>query len=109
MLVLQEISGYILIGLIMMAALAIMYLPVFLVLRKKVAFARQMVYFLFGVCIIVILSATVIIGFRIVPARNRFLNLVPFRVFTEEWEMGLLKQFTQTLANIVMFVPLGFI
>ena len=109
MLVLQEISGYILIGLIMMAALAIMYLPVFLVLRKKVAFARQMVYFLFGVCIIVILSATVIIGFRIVPARNRFLNLVPFRGFTEEWEMGLLKQFTQTLANIVMFVPLGFI
>lgn len=109
MLVLQEISGYILIGLIMMAVLAIMYLPVFLVLRKRVAFARQAVYFLFGVCIIVILSATVIIGFEIVPARNRFLNLVPFKVFTEEWEMGLLKQFTQTLANVVMFVPLGFI
>ena len=44
MLVLQEISGYILIGLIMMAALAIMYLPVFLVLRKKVAFARLLGY-----------------------------------------------------------------
>ncbi len=109
MLVLQEISGYILIGIIITAALFVLYLPVFLVLRKRVAFARQVIYFLLVVCIIVILSATVIIGFKIVPVKNRFLNLVPFKVFTETWEMGLVKQFTQTIANVIMFVPLGFI
>ena len=109
MLVLQEIFGYILIGFIMAAALAVLYLPVFLLLRKKVAFARQIVYFGLGVCIIVILSATVLIGFTVVPAKNRVVNLVPFKVFTNSWEMGLVKQFTQTLANVIMFVPLGFI
>ena len=106
MLVLQEIFGYILIGFIMAAALAVLYLPVFLLLRKKVAFARQIVYFGLGVCIIVILSATVLIGFTVVPANNRVVNLVPFKVFTNSWEMGLVKQFTQTLANVIMFVPL---
>lgn len=109
MVILQEILGYFLIGIILTAGLFIAYLPVYFILRKKIPMARQAVGFLFAVCIIIILSATVFVGMTIVSSKNRSLNLVPFRVFTEIWEMGFTKQITQTLANIIMFMPLGFI
>jgi len=58
MLIVQEILGYFLIGLIGMVGLSILFVPVFFLLRKKIPLLRQVVYFLFVVCILVICSAT---------------------------------------------------
>jgi len=35
--------------------------------------------------------------------------MIPFKFVTENWLMGERKQITQTIANIIMFMPLGFI
>lgn len=62
MLIIKEIFGYFLIGLIGMLGLSILYLPVYFILRKRMSLMRQAAYFLFAVCILVILSATVLDG-----------------------------------------------
>lgn len=114
MLIIQEILGYFLIALISMLGLAILYLPFYFILRKKITFLRQAAYFLFAVCIIVILAATVLetITFNIMDgkgifAAERSFNIIPFKLFTENWLMGERKKLTQIIANIVMFAPLG--
>ncbi|MCX4328704.1 MAG: VanZ family protein [Lachnospiraceae bacterium] len=109
MVIIEEILGYFLIGFILIAVLSVFYIPFYFLLRKKIPLIRQIVYFLFGACVFIILSATVFIGINIVPAGRRTLNIIPFRVFTESWEMGFIKKISQTFANIVMFMPLGFI
>lgn len=109
MVILQEISGYFLIGFILTAGLFIVYLPVYFILRKKIPAARQAAGFLFAACIVIILFATVFTGITIVPYKDRSLNIIPFKVLMETWKMGVIKQIAQTLANIVMFMPLGFI
>ena len=116
MLMLQSILGYFLIGIFSMLVLGILYLPVYFILRKKVTLSRQIPYFLFGVCIIVISTAT-FLGWIIlnimegqsVCATEHFLNLVPFQSFMGDWAMGSRNQITQLIANIFMFVPMGFI
>ena len=116
MLIVQELLGYFLIGIIGMVILAICYLPLYFVLRKKIPLLRQIVYFLFGVCILVISSATFLEWIitclsdgRAIFTTEHSLNLIPFQFLTEKWEMDTRKQITQTIANILMFVPLGFI
>lgn len=111
----EEILGYFLIGFVGMAGLAIIYLPVYFTLRKRVALSRQIAYFLLGACILVILEATVLdsLILRIMDgggilAQRRALNVVPFHFLTETWSMSDQKKYTQTLANIIMFVPPGF-
>lgn len=112
----QEIFGYFLIGIIGMFVLAICWLPIGFALRKRISFLRQTAYFLFGVCVLVIAAATFLgwivtclLDGRAVPASVRTLNLIPFRFVTESWTMGVRKQITQTIANILMFFPLGLI
>lgn len=116
MLIIQEIFGYFLIGLIAMLGLSILYLPVYLLLRKRMSLMRQAAYFLFAVCILVILSATVLDGIIMnrmdgkgIITENPTLNMVLFHSFTENWLMGERKKITQIIANVLMFVPLGFI
>lgn len=116
MLIIQEIFGYFLIGLIGMLGLSILYLPVYFILRKRMSLMRQAAYFLFAVCILVILSATVLDGIIMnkmdgkgIITENPTLNMVLFHSFTENWLMGERKKITQILANVLMFVPLGFI
>lgn len=116
MLILQEIMGYFLIGFIVLAILAICYFPVYVILRKKVPLSRQLAWLLLGSCVLVICSATFlgriiscILDGHAVLATKHSLNLIPFRMITEVWEMGIQKQITQNIANILMFVPLGFI
>lgn len=72
---------------------------------EKIRILRQTVYFVLGVCVLVILCAT--LTGRIVPPSERSRNLVPFRMFTEPWLMGREKKITQIIANIVMFAPPG--
>lgn len=116
MLIIQEILGYILIGIMGMVILAVCYLPIYFILRKKIPFSRQLVYFLLGVCVLVICTATFLewiiacaLDGRPVIAARHSLNLIPFQFITETRAMGVRKQLTQTIANIVMFLPLGFI
>lgn len=116
MVILQEIAGYCLIGLIFIVCLGVFWLPVFLLMKRRMSFRKQAAYFLFTACILVILAATVLDVFLIgllggedILAAERLINIVPFRVFTEAWAMGGHKQIAQIIANILMFVPLGFL
>lgn len=116
MFVIQEISGYFLFGIIGMIGLSLLYLPIYFLLRKRIPLSRQLVFFLLIVCIIVISSAT-FLGWTVsclLDGRELFvakhtLNLVPFRFISENWEMETRKQITQTIANVIMFMPIGFI
>lgn len=58
MLIIQEILGYFLIGIIGMVILSVCYLPIYFILRKRIPLSRQIVYFLLGVCVLVICTAT---------------------------------------------------
>lgn len=116
MLIIQEILGYFLIGIIGMAILAVCYLPIYFIMRKKMPLLRQIAYFLFIGCVLVISTATFLdwviiclLDGRAIFATEHSLNLMPFRFITETWDMGVRKQITQTIANILMFLPLGFI
>ena len=116
MLIIQEILGYFLIGIIGMVILSVCYLPIYFILRKRIPLSRQIVYFLLGVCVLVICTATFlewiiacVLDGRTVSAAERSLNLIPFQFITETWAMEARKQITQSIANILMFLPLGFI
>ena len=90
-----DILGYVLIGFILMAAVAILYLPVYLALRKKFCFLRQMSFLLLIGCCLIILLATVLIsvflgmteGLDAMAVRHD-VNLIPLRWTAEEWAMG---------------------
>ena len=116
MLIIQEILGYFLIGIIGMVILSVCYLPIYFILRKRIPLSRQIVCFLLGVCVLVICTATFlewiiacVLDGRTVIAAERSLNLIPFQFITETWAMEARKQITQTIANVVMFLPLGFV
>ena len=108
MLIIQEILGYFLIGFIGMVCLAILFLPIYFLLRKRIPLSRQIVFFLLVVCILVISSATFLewiiaclLDGKEIFASERSLHLIPFNFITETWLMS--------IANILMFLPLGFI
>ena len=109
MFMIREILSYCIISAIGLACMAVLYLPICFLLRKRVPPAKQLAYFLFGACVLIVLSATVIVGASKTSAADRSLNLVPFRVFQETWGMPKPKKIAQTAANVVMFVPLGFL
>ena len=113
MLIIQEILGYFLIGFIGMVCLAILFLPIYFLLRKRIPLSRQIVFFLLVVCILVISSATFLewiiaclLDGKEIFASERSLNLIPFNFITETWLMSARKQITQSIANILMFLPL---
>ena len=99
-----------------MAAVAILYLPVYLALRKKFCFLRQMSFLLLIGCCLIILLATVLIsvflgmteGLDSMAVRHD-INMIPLRWTAEEWAMGREEMLTQVAANVVMFIPFGFI
>lgn len=114
MLMFQEIVGYFFIGFAVMAIMAVCCLPICFMLRKRIPLLRQLAYFLFAVCLIVISVPTVLwdllsVVFGAYEVTLHTLNIVPFKFITENWDMGARKQVTQIIANILMFVPLGFI
>ena len=108
MFMIREILGYCIISAICLLGMAVLYAPICFLLRKRVPPAKQLAYFLFGACVIIVLAATVVVGASKTAAADRSLNLVPFKVFQETWGMPEPKKIAQTAANIVMFVPLGF-
>lgn len=95
MLIIQEILGYFLIGIIGMVILSVCYLPIYFILRKRIPLSRQIVCFLLGVCVLVICTATFlewiiacVLDGRTVIAAERSLNLIPFQFITETWAIG---------------------
>ena len=108
MFMIREILGYCIISVIGIVCMAVLYAPVCFLLRKRVPPKKQIACFLFGACVIMVLAATVVVGATGTAAADRSLNLVPFRVFQETWDMPQPKKITQTVANIVMFIPWGF-
>ena len=97
MFMIREILGYCIISAVCLLGMAVLFAP-----------AKQLAYFLFGACVIIVLAATVIVGASKTAAADRSLNLVPFQAFQETWGMPEPKKIAQTAANVVMFVPLGF-
>lgn len=116
MLMMEELLGYVLIGAVGLILLAVLYLPVYFILRNRISMPRQLAYFLFIGCVLVIAGATVLEtviiriadGMPLLSAMHS-LNLIPFQFITTEWGMSTRKQITQEIANVMMFVPLGFI
>lgn len=114
MLILTELFGYCLIGLFALLGFSLLYLPVYFALRKKVSLARQLPFFFLTVCVFVVSTATFLgriavclCGDQPLFVEVHSLNLVPFRFVFDAWDMGIRKQLTQSLANVLMFVPLG--
>ena len=108
MFVIREILGYCIVSAICLLGMSVLYAPICFLLRKRVPPAKQLAYFLFGACVMIVLAATVVVGASKTAAADRSLNLVPFKVFQETWGMPEPKKVAQTAANVVMFVPLGF-
>ena len=108
MFMIREILGYCIISAVCLLGMAVLYVPVCFLLRNRVPPAKQLAYFLFGACVTIVLAATVIVGASKTAAADRSLNLVPFQVFQETWGMPEPKKIAQTAANVVMFIPLGF-
>ena len=107
MFIIREILGCCVISAICLLGMAILYAPVCFLLRKRVPPAKQLAWFLFGACAIIVLAATVVVGASKTAAADRSLNVIPFRVLQETWGMPEPKKIAQTAANVVMFVPLG--
>lgn len=112
----QEILGYFFIGLIGMAGLSVFYLPVYFLLRKRASALRQSAYFLLTGSVLIVLFATVldVVFLNMASGAGIFvkehsINLIPFHFIREEWLMDESKKVTQVIANIFMFVPLGFL
>ncbi len=108
MFMIREIFGYCIISAIGLICMFILYVPICFLLKNKISPSRQLTCFLFGACVIIILAATVVVGASKTSSADRSLNIIPFQVFTESWSMPESKKILQTVANIVMFIPISF-
>lgn len=111
----QTILGYFIIGFVAMIILAILYLPFYFLLRRRFPFRRQVAGFFFGACILVICYVTVVDqmilnlqNYGTIFSSYHNLNLIPLQ-FLLEVKAGNTRSLTQAIANILMFLPLGFI
>ncbi|WP_438495319.1 VanZ family protein [Paenibacillus sp. IHBB 3054] len=106
----NDLLGYFIIGGIIIGALAILYLPVFFLLRRRVNVIRQLCFLLFAACGFIVLYATIISAWgeeAFHPAQHH-LNLIPLRWLNESGGMSPDKAIVQVYANIIMFIPCGF-
>ncbi len=93
---------------------ALIYLPIFLLSRKrhgkKPMIRHLSVYGLIGTILSILFATIFIYGFNITYiSEYRFLNLRPFVWIKETYAMGAKMMLEQLLMNIIMLVPLGFI
>lgn len=79
------------------------------VIKANCLFPVCRLCFSYQYCDLFRLGITCLLNGRAILATEHSLNLIPFRFITETWDMGVRKQITQTIANILMFLPLGFI
>lgn len=112
----RDLFGYIVLGALLIVIVAILYMPIYFRLRNRVSLIRQICFVGLAGTFFVIIFATLLLdiidGIRMGnlfhPAIKR-LNLVPLHWQKEAWEIGTEKMVTQIVANILMFVPFGFL
>lgn len=112
----RDLLGYFVLGGFLIVIVAILYMPIYFLLRKKVSLIRQICFVGLAGTFFVILFATLLMDIMIgIQMGNlfhpsiRMLNLVPLNWQNETWVMGTEKMVTQIVANILMFVPFGFL
>lgn len=91
---------------------ALVYLPVYLVNRRRVGqrpFARHLTLYAAIGCALSLIYLTLLWYWPDITFRPEwhFLNLRPFVWVTETYEMGVQKMLKQLLSNVGMFIPLG--
>lgn len=101
-------------GLFIMVAVATVYAPIFFLLKKRISVKRQLSFVLLAGSIVVVLIATIFTTVRwgglSLQWPNLFqINIIPFAWLLEPYAMGMRATFTQLAANILLFVPLGFL
>ena len=106
------VLNYIKLGLILVGIIAILYVPVYFLLKKRITAVRQFCIVFFAGTVFVILFATVLIelfrgnsGFQ--PVYHRW-NLIPFD-YLRGGGMRTSIERAQVISNILMFVPFGFL
>ncbi len=111
----SQLFGYFFIGFAAMAVLSACYAPFYFLLRKRFSFWRQAAGFLLGVCVIVISTVTVLdqalcnlLDTSTIFSTYHRINLIPLQ-FLFEAQVGDANMFIQAIANLFMFVPLGFV
>ncbi len=107
----DTIIGYIFLGLIILAALIILYLPIFFVFKNRIFFIRQLSFLLLAGSVFIILFATILVGLHngiIFNSPQHLLNLIPFNWVNNSWRMGANNMIIQLISNILMFIPVGF-
>lgn len=92
----------------------LIYLPIYLINRKKHGkrslILHLVIYAFIGVILSVLYATIFSYGFDLTwNPEYHFLNLVPFIWVKETYSMGINKMIEQLLMNIIMIVPLGFI
>ena len=101
----MQIDAMIIFALIFFGVVVVLYLPVFLVLRKQgVGILRQVSYLLFAWSLLLIIFVTI---FFMPPTSNRILNLTPFYWF--RYDRITRINLLETIGNVVMFIPFGFL
>ena len=104
----HRIEAYITLAFIELVVVSIVYLPIFIYLkRKEINFIRQTSYILVSWSIITIVYATI---FFVMPItfmpKQYMLNLIPFNWL---FQKDSIRYFvTEILPNIMMVIPLGF-
>lgn len=101
----HRIEGYSIIAIIFIVIINILYLPILFKLKKKgISSIRQISYIGLFCSVFLIIFATILCTPITFQPERHFLNLIPFN-----WrENGLKQFFIEELANIILFIPLGF-
>ena len=101
----HRIEAYSIIAIIFIVIINILYLPILLKLKKKgINPIRQISYIGLFCSVFLIIFATILCTPITFQPERHFLNLIPFN-----WrENGLKQFFIEELANIILFIPLGF-
>ena len=101
----HRIEAYSIIAIIFIVIINILYLPILFKLKKKgISPIRQISYIGLFCSVFLIIFATILCTPITFQPEAHFLNLIPFN-----WRENGLKQFLiEELANIILFIPLGF-
>lgn len=112
----KDLLGYIILGAMLIGVTAVLYIPFYLWLRNRIPLIRQLHYIGLAGILFVIACATLLLdivdGIRMGGLFHppvKMLNVIPFNWRHETWTMGSGKMIAQIVANILLFVPLGFL
>jgi len=114
--VMEDLLGYFFLGVIIIGVVALLYLPIYFRMRGRIAAIRQAFFVAFAGIIFVILFATLLSNIvsqvnmgELFSIQEKKLNIKPFQWADGTWSMNENKMMVQVVANILMFMPFGFL